>query len=168
MDEQPDAPTPAQGPSLEESARAELKTLRGLEAGTLTADLSCESVLKWWKRWESSYPLLARAARVLFGAAASAAALERDFSDAGQHGGLRVPRSMLRGLLLFQVGYRACLKRRVGARVLAWTLHSRLCCSMLPRVVLLFWFCGDTATTHRASADNKQRRVSSVAAVALR
>ena len=84
MDEEPDAPTPAQGASLEESAHAELKTLRGLEAGTLTANLSCESVLKWWKRWESSYPLLARAARVLFGAPASAVVLERDFSDAGR------------------------------------------------------------------------------------
>ena len=41
-------------------------------------------MLKWWKRWESSYPLLARAARVLFGAPASAAVLERDFSDAGR------------------------------------------------------------------------------------
>ena len=84
MDEQPDAPTPAQGPSLEESARAEIKTLRGLEAGTLTGDLSCESVLKWWKRWESSYPLLTRSARVSYAAPASAAVLERDFSDAGR------------------------------------------------------------------------------------
>ncbi|CAM9698502.1 unnamed protein product, partial [Ectocarpus sp. 12 AP-2014] len=60
------------------------KTLRAIEAGTLTAELSCESVLKWWKRWESSYPLLARVARVVFGAPASAAVLERDFSDAGR------------------------------------------------------------------------------------
>ena len=74
----------AQGPSLEESARAELKTLRGLEAGTLTADLSCESVHKWWKRWERSYPLLARAARVLFGAPASAAVLEPAADQRGQ------------------------------------------------------------------------------------
>lgn len=72
------------GPSLEEIARAELKTLRAIGAGTLTAELSCENVLKWWKKWVSSYPLLARAARVVFGAPASAAVLERDFSDAGR------------------------------------------------------------------------------------
>ncbi|CAM9804265.1 unnamed protein product [Laminaria digitata] len=71
-------------PTLEENVRAELKTLRGLMAGTLTNELSFEGVLMWWKRWESSYPLLARAARVLFGAPASAAVLERDFSDAGR------------------------------------------------------------------------------------
>ncbi|CAB1112250.1 unnamed protein product [Ectocarpus sp. CCAP 1310/34] len=39
-------------------------------------ELSCESVLKWWKRWMSSYPLLARATRVVFGAPASAAYVE--------------------------------------------------------------------------------------------
>ncbi|CAB1119936.1 unnamed protein product [Ectocarpus sp. CCAP 1310/34] len=47
-------------------------------------ELSCDSVLKWWKRWMSSYPLLARAARVVFGAPASAAVLEGDFGDAGR------------------------------------------------------------------------------------
>ena len=73
-----------EGPSIEDKVRAELKTLRGVEAGTLTADLSCDNVLQWWKRWESSYPLLARVARVVFGAPASAAVLERDFSDAGR------------------------------------------------------------------------------------
>eukprot|EP00903_Cladosiphon_okamuranus_P014534 g13481.t1 len=35
----------AEGPLLEESARAELKTLRAISAGTLTAELSCEGVL---------------------------------------------------------------------------------------------------------------------------
>lgn len=73
-----------EGPSIEDKARTELKTLRGVEAGTLTADLSCDSVLQWWKRWESSYPLLARVVRVVFGAPASAAVLERDLSDAGR------------------------------------------------------------------------------------
>ena len=34
-----------------------------------------------------------------------------------QHGGLRLPRSF-RGFLLFQVGCRACLKRRAAARIL--------------------------------------------------
>ena len=56
----------SEGPSLEESARAELKTLRAIAAGTLTAELSCEGVLMWWKRWGSSYQLLARVARVVF------------------------------------------------------------------------------------------------------
>ncbi|CAM9755873.1 unnamed protein product, partial [Hapterophycus canaliculatus] len=73
-----------QPPSIEESVRAELKTLRSVEAGTLTKDLSCEGVLEWWKRWVGSYPHLGRAARVVFGAPASAAVLERDFSDAGR------------------------------------------------------------------------------------
>ncbi|CAN0016946.1 unnamed protein product [Scytosiphon promiscuus] len=73
-----------QPPSIEESVRAELKTLRSIEAGTLTKDLSCEGVLEWWKRWVGSYPHLGRAARVVFGAPASAAVLERDFSDAGR------------------------------------------------------------------------------------
>ena len=74
----------SEGLSLEESARAEPKTPRAIAAGTLTAELSCEGVLTWWKRWGSSYPLLARVARVVFGAPASAAVLERDFSDAGR------------------------------------------------------------------------------------
>ena len=74
----------SEGPSLEESARAELKTLRAIAAGTLTAELSCEGVLMWWKRWGSSYQLLARVARVVFGAPASAAVLERNCSDAGR------------------------------------------------------------------------------------
>ncbi|CAM9923899.1 unnamed protein product, partial [Laminaria digitata] len=47
-------------------------------------ELSCEGVLEWWKRWAESYPLLARVARVVFGAPASAAVLERDFSAAGR------------------------------------------------------------------------------------
>ena len=71
-------------PSLEQSVRAELSKLRAVEAGSLTADLSCEGVLMWWKRWVDSYPLLARVARVVFGALASTAVLERDFSDAGR------------------------------------------------------------------------------------
>ena len=62
-------------PSIEDNVRAELKTLRGVEAGTLTNDLSCDNELQWWKRWESSYPLQARVARVMFGAPASAAVL---------------------------------------------------------------------------------------------
>ncbi|CAM9113374.1 unnamed protein product, partial [Laminaria digitata] len=37
-----------------------------------------------WKKWANSYPLWARVARVVFGAPASAAVLERDFSDAGR------------------------------------------------------------------------------------
>ena len=71
-------------PSLEQRVRAELSKLRAVEAGSLTAELSCEGVLMWWKRWVDSYPLLARVARVIFGAPASAAVLERDFSDAGR------------------------------------------------------------------------------------
>ncbi|CAM9422700.1 unnamed protein product [Ectocarpus sp. 12 AP-2014] len=71
-----------QQPTFEPMVRAELETLRGVEAGSLTDDLSCEGVLKWWEKWESSYPLLARAARVVFGAPASAAVLERDWTDA--------------------------------------------------------------------------------------
>ncbi|CAM9719895.1 unnamed protein product, partial [Laminaria digitata] len=73
-----------QPPSFEQIARVELERLRLVDAGTLTAELSCEGVLKWWKRWVGSYPLLGRAARVVFGAPASAAVLERDFSDAGR------------------------------------------------------------------------------------
>ena len=69
---------------MEQSVRAELSKLRAVEAGSLTAELSCEGVLMWWKRWVDSYPLLARVARVVFGALASAAVLERDFSDAGR------------------------------------------------------------------------------------
>lgn len=72
----------SQQPMFEPMARSELETLRGEGTGTLTGDLSCEGVLKWWEKWESSYPLLARAARVVFGATASAAVLERDFTDA--------------------------------------------------------------------------------------
>ena len=74
----------SEGPSFEKSAHAELKTLRAIAAGTLRAALSCEGVLMWWKRWGSSYPLLARVARAVSGAPASAAVLERDFSDAGR------------------------------------------------------------------------------------
>ncbi|CAM9235642.1 unnamed protein product [Ectocarpus sp. 4 AP-2014] len=68
--------------SQQPMARAELETLRGVEAGSLTEDLTCEGVLKWWEKWESSYPLLARVARMVFGAPASAAVLERDLTDA--------------------------------------------------------------------------------------
>ena len=35
-----------------------------------------------------------------------------------QHGGLRLPRSMFRGLSLFQVGCRVCLKRELGHTLL--------------------------------------------------
>ena len=41
-------------------------------------------MLLWWKRWADSYPLLARVARVIFGAPASSAVPERDFSAAGR------------------------------------------------------------------------------------
>ncbi|CAN0026993.1 unnamed protein product, partial [Ectocarpus fasciculatus] len=73
-----------QGPTLEERVRAELKTLQSVQAGSLAGEMAPKLVLQWWKRWESSYPLLARVARVVFGAPASAAVLERDFSDAGR------------------------------------------------------------------------------------
>ncbi|CAM9895380.1 unnamed protein product [Scytosiphon promiscuus] len=73
-----------QPPSSEERARVELTKLRAVKGGRLTADLSCEDVLSWWKKWAGSYPLLARVARVVFGAPASAAVLERDLSDAGR------------------------------------------------------------------------------------
>lgn len=63
-----------------ERARAELETLRSAKIG----HLSCEGVLKWWKRWERSYPLLARAARAVFGAPASVMVQERDLGAAGR------------------------------------------------------------------------------------
>lgn len=72
----------SQQPTFEPMALAKLETLRGVEAGTLKYDLTYDGVLKWWEKRESSYPLLARAARVVFGAPASAAVLERDFTDA--------------------------------------------------------------------------------------
>ncbi|CAB1111535.1 unnamed protein product [Ectocarpus sp. CCAP 1310/34] len=61
----------SQQPTFEPMACAEFETLRGVEAGSLTDDLGCEGVLKWWEKWEGSYPLLARAARVDFGAPAA-------------------------------------------------------------------------------------------------
>ena len=66
-------------PSFEETARQELTKLEAVKAG-----LSCDNPLVWWKTWGDSYPLLGRAARVVFGAPASSAVLERDFSDAGR------------------------------------------------------------------------------------
>ncbi|CAB1104439.1 unnamed protein product [Ectocarpus sp. CCAP 1310/34] len=71
-------------PSFEQTARAELTNLRAVQGGSLAPGLSCEDVLKWWKMWAHAYPLLARVARVVFGAPASAAVLERDFSNAGR------------------------------------------------------------------------------------
>lgn len=38
-------------PSFEETAIAEVTTLRAVKGGSLTAGLSCEDVLKWWKKW---------------------------------------------------------------------------------------------------------------------
>ncbi|CAN0050225.1 unnamed protein product [Ectocarpus fasciculatus] len=67
-----------------ERARAELEALRSLDVGALSGDVGCEGVLKWWKRWEHSYPLLARAARVVFAAPASVMVQERDLSAAGR------------------------------------------------------------------------------------
>lgn len=57
-------------------SRAEITKLRAVQGGSLTAGLSWEDVLTWLKRWADSYPLLARVARVVFGAPASAAVLE--------------------------------------------------------------------------------------------
>ena len=69
-------------PSFEETARAELTKLRTVN--TLAGALSAEEVLLWWKAWATAYPMLARVARVIFGAPASAAVLGRDFSAAGR------------------------------------------------------------------------------------
>ena len=66
-------------PSFEQTAGQEFTKPQAVQAGTSSGD-----VLMWWKTWGDSYPLLARVARVLFGAQASAAVLERDFSDAGR------------------------------------------------------------------------------------
>ncbi|CAB1100899.1 unnamed protein product [Ectocarpus sp. CCAP 1310/34] len=71
-------------PSFEQTARAELTKLRAVQGGSLAAGLRCEDVLKWWKMWAHAYPLLARVARVVIGALASAAVLEHDFSNAGR------------------------------------------------------------------------------------
>jgi len=66
-------------PSFEQTAHQEFTKLQAVHAG-----LSCDDVLMWWKTWGDFNPLLARVARVVFGAPASAAVLERDFSDAGR------------------------------------------------------------------------------------
>lgn len=39
----------AEPPTLEQSVRVELNKLRAVEAGTLTDELNCVGVLKWWK-----------------------------------------------------------------------------------------------------------------------
>ncbi|CAB1101834.1 unnamed protein product [Ectocarpus sp. CCAP 1310/34] len=70
--------------SFKQTARAELTKLRAVQGGRLAARLRCEDVLKWWKMWAHAYPLLARVARVVFGAPASAAVLECYFSNAGR------------------------------------------------------------------------------------
>ncbi|CAM9150367.1 unnamed protein product [Ectocarpus sp. 8 AP-2014] len=67
-----------------ERARAELETLRSAKEDALFGDTSCEGVLNWWDRREHSYPLLARAARVVFAAPASVMVQERDLSSAGR------------------------------------------------------------------------------------
>ena len=79
-----DTSSPAPQPSVASQVHAELDKLRAVNAGTLTASLSCSAILKWWKQWGRDFPLLARVARVVFAVPASAAVLERDFSDAGR------------------------------------------------------------------------------------
>ena len=46
-------------PSLRHSAHVELSKLRAMEASRLMAELSCEGVLIWWKRWADSYLIAA-------------------------------------------------------------------------------------------------------------
>ncbi|CAM9217630.1 unnamed protein product, partial [Ectocarpus sp. 4 AP-2014] len=70
--------------SPKECARAELETLRSANEDALFGDTNCEGVLNWWKRKGHSYPLLARAARVVFAAPASVMVQERDLSSAGR------------------------------------------------------------------------------------
>ncbi|CAM9986894.1 unnamed protein product [Ectocarpus sp. 12 AP-2014] len=69
----------SQQPTFEPMARAELETLTGVEAGSLTDDLSCEGVLKWWENVGELVPTPGQGSPCgLRGAPASAAVLERD------------------------------------------------------------------------------------------
>ena len=71
-----------------------------------------------------------------------------------QHVGLRLPRSVFGGILLFQVGCRACLKE------VRYILRSVDACRSMNAAscgALLWFSCYTATTTHRASATSKQQ-----------
>lgn len=70
--------------TIVQQAHRELADLRGLNAGSLCADLSSVKTLQWWSTFQHDHPMPARVARVVYGPPASAAVIEHYFSDAGR------------------------------------------------------------------------------------